>query len=147
MAVSPGRPSFKWTEEIEQEIFRRISSGETVMQICGPDRDDFLPSEATFYKRVGSDQEFLKEYLRAREAQAHHENDEIKVIADEATPENYKVARLKIDARKWRASKMAAKYYGDKLDLTNSDNSLSSMTTEQLQARLAALRASNDSAG
>jgi hypothetical protein len=106
--------AFKWTPEIEAEIFSRLASGETVMQICGPDRDDFLPGERTFYKRLSEDAEFAQEYARAREAQAHHEADEIKGLADAATPENVHVARLQIDARKWRASKMAPKVYGDK---------------------------------
>lgn len=115
-----GKPAFKWTDDISSEILQRIASGETVMEICGPDRDGFLPSETTFYKRLAEDAEYAAEYARAREAQAHHEADEIRKIADLATPEDYNVARLRIDARKWRASKMAPKVYGDKLDLNHS---------------------------
>jgi len=114
-----GRPAFAWTHDIEQEIMRRLASGETIMEICGDTRDDFMPSTTTFYKRLSSDDEFADEYARARVAQAHHEADEIRKIADEATPENYNVARLRIDARKWRASKMAPKIYGEKLDLNH----------------------------
>jgi hypothetical protein len=106
--------AFQWTPEIEAEIFSRLASGETIMQICGVDRDDFLPGERTFYKRLAEDAEFAQEYARAREAQAHHEADEIKGLADAATAETVHVARLQIDARKWRASKMAPKVYGDK---------------------------------
>jgi hypothetical protein len=45
---------------------------------------------------------------------------EIKAIADNATNEDYNVARLKIDSRKWRASKLAPKVYGERqeVDLT-----------------------------
>lgn len=114
-----GKPAFKWTDDISTEILTRIASGETVMEICGPHRDSFLPSETTFYKRLAEDAEYAAEYARAREAQAHHEADEIRKIADTATPEDYNVARLRIDARKWRASKMAPKVYGDKLDLNH----------------------------
>lgn len=113
----PGAPSFNWTEDIEQEIFNRIIGGEGVCQICGTERDDFLPSEKTFYKRLSMDADFAQRYTRAREAQAHRESDEIKAIADQATPEDYNVARLRIDARKWRAGKLAPKVYGDKLDV------------------------------
>lgn len=112
-----GRPAFNWTEEAEQEILSRIMGGETVTEICGDGRDDFLPGERTFYKRLASDPAFAQEYARAREAQGHREADEIRKIADDATPENVHVARLQIDARKWRASKMAPKVYGDKLEL------------------------------
>lgn len=112
-----GAPEFKWTEDAEQEILSRIMSGETVTEICGAGRDDFLPGERTFYKRLANDPVFAQEYARAREAQGHREADEIRKIADAATPENVHVARLQIDARKWRASKMAPKVYGDKLEL------------------------------
>ena len=88
--------------------------GESIMEICGVDRDDFLPSETTFYKRLSLDPEFAQEYARARVAQGHREADEIRTIADNATNEDVQIARLRIDARKWRASKMAPKVYGEK---------------------------------
>jgi len=111
-----GAPAFKWTEEIETELLTRIIAGESVVIMCGPSRDDFLPSETTFYKRLASDDEFAAKYARAKEAQGHREVEEIRQIADSATNENYQVARLQIDARKWRASKLAPKTYGDKVD-------------------------------
>lgn len=116
--------SFNWTPEIEQEIFDRMTGGEALSDICGTNRDEWLPSERTFYRRLSSDENFWQEYARAREAQAHREADEIRSIADAATPEDYNVARLKIDARKWRASKMAPKKYGDRLDVSSSDGTM-----------------------
>lgn len=110
-----GRPAFEWTPDVEDEVLARIIRGEAVYTICGPERDDFLPSETTFYKRLSSDEEFAAKYARAKEAQAHREADEIREIADKATPEDVHVARLKIDARKWRAGKLAPKSYGDKV--------------------------------
>ena len=110
--------TFKWTQEVEDEIFGRMLKGEGVVTILGPDRDDFLPSEATFYRKLQSgDAAFCEKYARAREAQAHREAEEIKEIADLATPENVHVARLRMDARKWRAGKLAPKVYGDKIEV------------------------------
>ncbi len=110
--------TYKWTPEIEDEIFRRMIAGESILEILGPDRDDFLPSEATFYRKLqAGDEAFCEKYARAREAQAHRETDEIRRIADAATPEDVQVARLKIDARKWRAGKLAPKVYGDTVDV------------------------------
>ena len=120
MAKTTGRPSFQWDEAIEADILSRLMQGETMRDICGVDRDDFLPSETTVYKRLSEDDTFAEQYASARVVQAHREVDEIRAIADAATPENVQVARLQIDARKWRASKMAAKVYGDKLDLNHS---------------------------
>ena len=106
---------YKWTPEIEAEIFKRIGNGESLRDICN---DDWLPSRETVRMRLIDDAEFAGQYARAREAQADHEFDEIKDIADMATAENVAVARLQIDARKWRASKLRPKVYGDKVDLS-----------------------------
>lgn len=92
-------------------------SGQSLMDICGKDRDDWLPSESTVYKRLASDDDFADKYARARQVQAHREFEEIRAIADGADPENVNVARLRIDARKWRAAKMAPKVYGDKMEV------------------------------
>lgn len=112
--------AFKWTKDIEDEIFGRMIGGEGVVVICAPDRDAFLPSERTFYKRLTEDAEFAQRYARAREAQAHRETEEIRAIADAATPEDVQVARLRVDARKWRAAKLAPKVYGEKVDVEHS---------------------------
>jgi hypothetical protein len=118
-----GAPPFKWTPEAEEEIFNRMIRGEGIVQICAPGRDDFLPSERTFYKRLTEDEAFAQRYARAREIQADHEFDEIKAIADTANAENVKVARLRIDARRWRAGKLRPKVYGDKVELSGNAES------------------------
>lgn len=112
-----GAPPFNWTVEIDEEILTRLAEGESIKDICGKDRKKGLPSEWTFYKRLLDDEAFAKRYTRARETQAHREADEIREIADASTNEDYQVSRLRIDARKWRAAKMAPKVYGDKLDI------------------------------
>jgi hypothetical protein len=76
--------------------------------------------------------EFVQQYARARELQADYHIDEIVEIADDSTNDymqdkdsaGYKLngehiqrARLRVDTRKWVASKLAPKKYGDKLDL------------------------------
>lgn len=115
-----GAPKFAWTQEIEDEIFARIMGGESIAQICGTARDDFIPSERAFYYRIAEDAEFMQRYARAREVQAHRESDQIREIADVATPEDVNVARLRIDARKWRAAKLAPKVYGDRVAIGGS---------------------------
>ncbi|ARO14425.1 hypothetical protein BVG79_01079 [Ketogulonicigenium robustum] len=68
----------------------------------------------TFYKKLAEDDDFAKRYARAREVQAHREFDEIRDIADRADSESVGLAKLQIDARKWRAGKLAPKVYGEK---------------------------------
>ncbi len=116
------RPAFEWTEEVNDEILVRISRGESIVKICNSDRDDWMPGQSCFYKRLSEDKDFAERYARAREVQAHNEFDEIREIADEATPEDVNVARLRIDARKWRASKLAPKKYGDRVEVENNHN-------------------------
>lgn len=117
-----GAPKFPWTEDVEDEILSRLAGGESLTDICGPNRDDWLPTDRTVYRRLAEDDAFSRKYARAREIQAHREADEIRVIADMATAETVNAARLQVDVRKWRASKMAPKVYGDKLAVGGADD-------------------------
>ena len=87
--------------------------------------------------------EFLERYTCAREAQADLLADQIINIADDhkddtiinpstgAPQMNAEwVARckLQIDARKWKASKLAPKKYGDKVDVTTGGEKINSIT-------------------
>jgi len=74
-------------------------------------------------------QAFCDQYVRAREAQADRLAEEILEIADDGSNDTYTDengnertnqevvarSRLRVDARKWLASKMAPKKYGDKI--------------------------------
>lgn len=113
-------PVFPWTPEIEDEIWDGIMSGIATQVLLGPDRATHLPTERTFYRRLARDKEFQDEYLMAKQADAHRSVDEIREIADAATPLDYNVARLKVDARKWYASKTAPQYYGEKQSVEHS---------------------------
>lgn len=137
-----GAPAFEWTPEVETEILSAIMGGQSIMEICGPGRDSFLPSETTFYKRLSSDPQFAEKYARARTVQAHREFDEIRTISDTATPDNVTVARLQIDARKWRAGKLAPKVYGEKLDI---DHSSTDGTMQPTQVLLVAAKRNDGS--
>ena len=57
--------------------------------------------------------------------QADLMDDKILDVADNSTTETAAADRVKISAYQWRASKLAPKKYGDKLDLTSADGSMS----------------------
>ena len=57
----------------------------------------------------------MHQYARARDQQAATYADDIVNIAD--TEQDPNKARVRIDARKWHASKLAPKKYGEKLEL------------------------------
>lgn len=98
--------------------------------------------------------EHIERYARAREAQADRHAEEILRIADDGKSDTYidehgnervdqeVVARskLRVDARRWLASKMKPKVYGDKLEL-GGQVGMSSLTNEQLIAQTQALAA------
>lgn len=130
-----GRPT-SYTPEAADRICQAIIEGEesgALYKICG--REGY-PSETSVYKWLDEHPEFAEKYARARELQQDREADNIVVIADDAKDAN--LARLQIDARKWRASKLAPKKYGDRLDLNHS-GSIQNLSDDQLNDRLAQL--------
>lgn len=74
-----------------------------------------MPSLSNVHRWLGGDESFRDSYARAREAQAEHYAEEIVKIADTCTDPNK--ARLQIDARKWYASKLDHRRYGEKVDV------------------------------
>ena len=60
-----------------------------------------------------------QQYARAKEKAADKLADEIVEIADNATPQDAHVARLRVDARKWVAAKLLPKKYGDRPNEVN----------------------------
>ena len=74
-----------------------------------------MPNRDTFYTWLRTKEGLPDKYAQAREAQADFFADDIIKIADFAT--DAQLARLQIDARKWKAAKTAPKKYGDKLDI------------------------------
>lgn len=104
-----GRPS-DYSPDVADMICEAIASGGALYRLC---EQDGWPAEGTVYRWLEKEQEFREKYARARERQADRRSDEIIHIADEAEDAN--LARLRVDARKWAASKLAPKKYGDKV--------------------------------
>ena len=123
-----------YSEALADLICDAIAQGGALYRLC-EERAEF-PSEPTVYRWLDTRPGFAEKYLRARELQQDREADRIVAIADEA--DDAAIARLRIDSRKWRASKMAPRKYGDRLDLNHS-GSLQQLSDEQLDARLAGL--------
>lgn len=113
-----GRPT-KYTPELGDEICERIAQGESLVMIC---KDDHLPAPKNVYAWLRAYEDFRNNYVRAREDQADTYADEITYIAD--TAEDAQKARLQVDARKWVASKLKPKKYGDKIDMTTNGKDL-----------------------
>lgn len=138
--MAMGRPAI-YNEELAAAICERIAAGETLLSIVA---DAEMPCYTTVCKWRRTIPDFAQMYAHAREDQADTEAEEIRAISDERPPmvgdTNHQAGesasedgntrmdsafvawqRLRIDTRKWRASKMRPKVYGDKIDLTHAD--------------------------
>jgi hypothetical protein len=101
-----------YTPQIAEEICERIMMGESLRAIC---RDDHMPHMATICRWLASDrEEFREAYYHARRVQAELYADDIMAIADDLTGDVQR-DRLRVDSRKWIASKLLVGRYGDRV--------------------------------
>lgn len=113
-----GRPS-AFTQDIADAICTRLGLGQSLRTIC---EAETMPDKATVFRWLDDNRDFRDQYARARETQASAYADEIVDIAD--TEKDPQKARVRIDARKWHASKLAPKKYGDfnRTELSTADD-------------------------
>lgn len=114
-----GRPTLK-SADLCGRICSLIAEGHSLRAI-GRMKD--MPSAEAVREWLTKDEVFAAQYVRAREEQADHYADEIVAMADEAIGKDaaeVAARRLAVDARKWVASKLKPKKYGDKVDVEHS---------------------------
>lgn len=99
---------------------------------------DFFPSEHVVYEWRSTYPEFSAMYSLAKLKQADLMAEICIDIADGSTRDTWGVDRLRIDTRKWLASKMLPKTYGDKyiLDQKNEENDQLRQEVLELRAKL-----------
>lgn len=105
-----GRPTI-YTQKLVDEICERIACGESLRSVC---RDEKMPNMITIIRWLADESkaDFCKQYDRARVEQANTLIDQCLNTAEEEA--DVSRARLIIDTRKWFASKMFPKKYGDR---------------------------------
>lgn len=156
-----GRPS-TYTEIVGDSICEQMAIGRSILSIA---QDPDYPAESTIYHWLSVHPSFAEKYARARELQAEHYAAEIIDLSDRPV-EGRKVVikadgseevtigdtvertRLQIDARKWYASKVAPKRWGDRVQTEISGpnggpievTAVREMSIEQIDARLAELK-------
>lgn len=128
MTEKLGRPS-AFTDEIADTICERLAEGESLREICA---SDGMPNRATVFRWLAARDDFRDQYALAREAQAEALADDILSIADNSANdwmarndpynpgwtingEAIARARLRVDSRKWVASKLLPKKYGERM--------------------------------
>jgi hypothetical protein len=126
--MAGGRPT-KYDDELSYKICEIIStSNKSLRTICS---EDGMPAVSTILKWITEIPEFSIRYARAKEEQADFLAEEIIEIADDSSQDLERIddygnrienkefvnrSRLRVDARKWVASKLKPKRYGDKIE-------------------------------
>ena len=104
--------------KFKETIIKKIPLGKSLTSIID---ENNLCNRVTVYTWLNEnhnhfDKDFLNNYMRAREDQADFYADQIIDISD--TEKDPAKARVRIDARKWKAGKLKPKVYGDRVDVT-----------------------------
>ena len=117
--------------EIEEKIVEEIQTGRSLRQVCS---DAGMPNIRTVTRWLTANAEFAHRYARARMAQADVLFDRMEAVEEAVTAGTMDshAARVVLDSMRWRASKLAPKVYGDRLDVSVSDARIS--ITGALQA-------------
>lgn len=108
-----GRPS-DFTQEKADDICSWLAEGHSLRGYC---EKPGAPDMTTIMRWLRLEEGFSKQYARAKEESADALADDILHIADTAKDAN--LGRLRVDSRKWIASKLKPKKYGDKLDVVS----------------------------
>ena len=119
-----------YTIEEKRKVFKyileEIESGRAVRNVL---TDSNTPSSSTFFKWIDNDKDLAKQYARACEVRGDAKFESIENDYNEEPqrdPETGKIdtgwvqlQRLKIDTKKWEASKLNPKKYGDRVQNIN----------------------------
>ena len=120
-----------YSQEIADEICEIIATtSKSLRKIC---KDERLPSVSTVLKWVRENENnFQKQYARAKQEQAEFMAEEILEISDDSSDDLLGIdehgnkienrefinrSKLRVDTRKWLMSKLLPKKYGDKIDI------------------------------
>ena len=121
-----GRPTI-YSLDLADRICERLAAGESMRSVS---RDPDMPCMATLFKWIREIEEFSQQYAKAKTESADALVEDMLHIADneatqELTIDGNKVtvkdgasvahARLRVDTRKWAASKLKPKKYGEKI--------------------------------
>ncbi|EJU14946.1 hypothetical protein LH128_01182 [Sphingomonas sp. LH128] len=158
-----GRPSI-FSEEIATRIFVGLASGRSLRNIC---LEDDMPEKATVFRWLADDRfaDFRDQYMRAREVQVETLVDEMLDIADDGSNdwqtrerddgtedevlnhEHVQRSKIRLDTRKWIASKLMPKKYGEAamVKLADADGEKLPMGDVERATRLAAIFAGIES--
>lgn len=124
--------SLTYTPELGDKICARLADGESLRTVC---KDEGMPCKSTVFNWLRTIPEFRANYGVAKVECADAYIEEVIDIADDGSNdwmlsnkpnstgyvmngEHIQRSRVRIDTRKWIASKMNPKKYGEKVEAT-----------------------------
>ena len=113
LRVKPG-PKSTYSDAIAKTICTEIMSGKSLRTIC---EQEGFPHRVTVLTWLEDHPDFASKYARARSIYADWLEEQMAEEADLATVADWQVRKLRITTMQWRASKLAPKKYGDRLEL------------------------------
>jgi hypothetical protein len=127
--------------KLSDHVLERLAAGESLRVIC---RDPGMPSERAVRIWVAEDREgFAARYRAAREVSAEHWDNEAERVLREAPPDRDEIARARELAShyRWRASKLAPREYGDRIDVNHTGTVTIAAQLSEVRQRRALLEA------
>lgn len=128
------------TLALQDRICECIMNGKSFREI---ERLEGMPSSSTILRWLNFLPDFADKYARARIVQADVMDSKILDLATDCTEENYQSTKVKMAAYTWRAAKLNAKRYGDKVQHEHSGGATLTLTlpesvAQRLQERIEA---------
>lgn len=153
--MTAGRPT-TYTQELADDVCERLAMGESMRSVS---RDDAMPAMSTLFKWIREDAEFSEQYTKAKEESADALAEDMVDIADNQVSQPLIVdgkpvevdgkvvmvmdnvavnhAKLRIDTRKWAASKLKPKKYGDQTTTIHKGSmALTALDSDELDDRI-----------
>jgi len=149
-----GRPT-DYTPDLAASICERLAAGESMRSVS---RDDEMPSMTSLFKWLREHEEFAQQYAIAKDESADALVEDMLDIADNQVEQPILVngepviidgkplmakdavsvnhARLRVDTRKWAASKLKPKKYGDRITQDVNINNYTEMDDDSLARKL-----------
>ena len=151
--MTAGRPS-KYTQELADIVCERLALGESMRSVA---RDEAMPAVSTLFKWIRELPEFSAQYDKAKIESADCLVEDMLDIADNQAAQDVTIdgetfsavtavgvshAKLRVDTRKWAASKLKPKKYGEKIaqEITGKDGGaieVADMSDREIARRLA----------
>ncbi len=143
-----------WTQERKEQavdlICDMIMQGKSFAAIERETTREQTPSRKEFYFWIKENENFRNKYAHACDVRSDVIFEEIIEIADNETETDDNIIinrdKLRIDARKWIASKMNPKKYGDRIDVTTDGAAINNLTPIFGESPLKKLLSTDDDA-